>query len=101
MPDNLTKAQRSMTMSKIRSRGTGQENEVHNWLKIKKIKHKMHPKLDGNPDLIIPEKKLAIFLHGCFWHKCPKHFKMPKQNRAYWQPKLEKNKIKKKKTLNY
>ena len=51
----------------------------------------MHPKIAGSPDIILTDKKTAVFLHGCFWHKCPKHYKEPKSNKKYWLPKIEKN----------
>ncbi len=78
-------------MSRIRSKWTKQEKTVHNFLKGMKIKHKMHPKIPGNPDILITEKTLVVFLHGCFWHKCPKCFKEPKSNKKYWIPKIERN----------
>ena len=100
MVDNLTKEQRSRTMSRIRSKWTAQEKKFHNYLRFKKIKHKMHPKIAGSPDIIIPEGKIAIFLHGCFWHKCPFHYKAPKSNRNYWLPKIEKNVERDKRNIN-
>lgn len=92
MPDNLTKKQRSETMSKIRSKWTTQEQLAHNWLKKKKIKHIMHPEIEGRPDIIIPEKRIAVFLHGCFWHACRICYVEPKSNRKYWIPKINANK---------
>jgi len=100
MADNLTKKQRSYTMSQIRSKWTKQEKLAHSYLKRMKIKHRMHPKIEGNPDIILPDKKIAVFLHGCFWHKCPKHYKEPKTKRRYWLPKIEKNVIRDKKNIN-
>lgn len=91
MTDNLSKKQRSTTMSKIRSTWTSQEKIIHNLLKGRKIKHRMHPKIAGSPDIILPDKKLAIFLHGCFWHKCPKCYREPKTNVDYWSPKIRAN----------
>lgn len=91
MADNLTKKQRSYCMSKIRSKWTVQEKKVHNFLTAQKIKHKMHPKLLGNPDILLLDSKTVIFVHGCFWHKCPKCYKEPKSNRRYWLPKIEHN----------
>lgn len=91
MVDNLTKEQRSRTMSKIKSKWTRQERIVHNFLKGNKVKHKMHPKIVGNPDITLRNKKIVVFLHGCFWHKCPKCFIKPKSNIKYWLPKIEKN----------
>jgi len=53
-----------------------------------------HPKnIFGNPDFINYKKKIIIFIDGCFWHKCPKHFIQPKSNKKYWLPKLERNSI--------
>lgn len=89
--DNLTKKQRTKCMSNIKSKWTSQERKLHNYLKGKKIKHKMHPKIAGNPDIILKEKKIAIFLNGCFWHRCPKCYKEPKSNKSYWLPKIEGN----------
>lgn len=51
----------------------------------------MHPKIVGKPDVIVPKLKKAVFIHGCFWHKCPKHFIAPKSNKNYWTPKLVRN----------
>jgi len=91
MADNLTSEQRSKTMSRIRSKWTTQEKKIHNYLKGNKIKHKMHPKISGSPDLIFENSKTAVFLHGCFWHKCPKCYKKPKTNKKYWVAKIENN----------
>lgn len=89
--DNLTKAQRSKTMALIKSEWTLQEKKVHNWLKSRKIKHIMHPQIIGSPDVILTKNKTAIFLNGCFWHKCPKCYKKPKTNKRYWNLKIKKN----------
>ncbi len=91
MADNLSKEQRSFTMSRIRSKWTSQERTLHNYLKGMKIKHMMHPKIDGSPDVVLKDKKVAIFLHGCFWHKCPICYVEPKTRKNYWLPKIQKN----------
>lgn len=91
MADNLTKEQRSKTMSRIRSKWTAQERKIHNHLKGNKIKHQMHPDIRGKPDIILKKTKTAVFLHGCFWHKCPKCYIKPKTNKKYWLPKIENN----------
>ncbi len=91
MVDTLTKKQRSYCMSRIRSKWTLPERKIHNFLKGWKVKNSMYPKIDGSPDIVLTDKKIAIFIHGCFWHKCSKCFKEPKSKKAYWLPKLEKN----------
>lgn len=56
-------------------------------LKNYRIKTKIH----GKPDLYFPKKRIAIFIDGCFWHKCPVHFIKPKSKNAYWDRKIEGN----------
>ncbi len=89
--DNLNKDQRSKCMSQIKSKWTLQEKKIHNLLKGRKIKHEMHPKIKGSPDIIITKMNKAVFLHGCFWHKCPECYTEPKSNKSYWLPKIERN----------
>lgn len=89
--DILTKEQRSYNMSMIRSRWTSPEKKIHNILKGRKIKHEMHPEMTGSPDLIIPDRKTAVFVHGCFWHRCTKHYVEPQSRRDFWLPKIERN----------
>lgn len=50
-------------------------------------------KLPGNPDFVLPETKVALFVHGCFWHvhKCKPNRKLPATNTDYWENKLSKN----------
>ena len=92
MADIFSKEERSHRMSLIRGKWTKQEKLVHNYLKGHKIKHKMHPEMNGSPDIVLEKKRMAIFLHGCFWHGCPLHATFPKTNYAFWKKKLKKNK---------
>lgn len=43
------------------------------------------------PDIVFTRARTAIFIDGCFWHACPEHGTTPKQNAAYWVPKLAEN----------
>ncbi|WP_206438174.1 hypothetical protein [Burkholderia stagnalis] len=43
------------------------------------------------PDFVFRAAKLAVFLDGCFWHKCPIHFKAPVRNEHYWNWKINAN----------
>ena len=44
------------------------------------------------PDITYPGRKLAIFVHGCFWHRCPTcNLGLPKTNQDYWREKFERN----------
>ena len=48
--------------------------------------------LPGTPDIVYMREKLAVFVHGCFWHRCPRcNLPLPRTHRAYWQRKFERN----------
>lgn len=42
-------------------------------------------------DIVFTRAKVAVFVDGCFWHRCPDHATVPKSNRAWWRAKLEAN----------
>ena len=50
-------------------------------------------RLPGCPDIVLPKYKIILFVNGCFWHahKNCKFNKMPKSNRKYWIPKINRN----------
>ena len=89
--DRVSKEKRSEIMSKIRGKWTKPERKAHNILKGLKVRHKMHPDLCGNPDILLKDKKAVIFINGCFWHGCPRHFRMPKTNVKFWKDKIRRN----------
>ncbi len=47
--------------------------------------------LPGRPDFVFAAERVAIFVDGCFWHKCPHHCRVPQNNVDYWVPKLDRN----------
>jgi DNA mismatch endonuclease (patch repair protein) len=48
--------------------------------------------LPGRPDVIFSRVRLAVFVHGCYWHRCPTcNLATPKANREFWQGKFEAN----------
>jgi DNA mismatch endonuclease (patch repair protein) len=52
-----------------------------------------YKKVPGRPDIAFPVKKVAIFVNGCFWHRCPHYnYQLPKTNTAFWEIKFKKNK---------
>lgn len=54
--------------------------------------YRIHWKIAGKPDLAFPAKSLAIFVHGCFWHRCPKcALPNPKTNSDFWSAKFAAN----------
>ncbi len=44
-------------------------------------------------DIAFTRRKVAVFVDGCFWHGCPEHGTDPASNAAWWQTKLEANKL--------
>lgn len=92
MTDIMTAEERSRTMSLIRSKWTVPEKRTHNFLKGLKIRHNMHPKMFGNPDIILKDSKTVIFIDGCFWHGCRKcSSKTPSTNVKFWSTKIKTN----------
>ncbi len=82
-------------MSRIRSRGTKPEGRLYQI-----VRHALGRRwridrnvadLPGQPDVVIPSLKIALFADGCFYHSCPKHGHTPHSRRAYWVPKLARN----------
>ena len=91
--DVFSKAKRSQVMSRIRGRGNKEtevalmqlfrRQEITGW--------RRHAAVFGKPDFVFPRLKLAVFVDGCFWHRCPKHANLPVNNRLFWKRKLEAN----------
>lgn len=49
-------------------------------------------RLPGRPDVIFPAVRLAVFVHGCYWHRCPTcDLRDPKANAEFWRAKFEAN----------
>jgi len=42
-------------------------------------------------DIVFTRQHLAVFIDGCFWHRCPEHATVPARNSEYWVPKLARN----------
>lgn len=100
MADVLTKKQRSYCMSQIRSRNTQPEIILRKAISSEGIRgYRLNYKLLGKPDIVFPKRKIAIFIDGCFWHKCPVCFIRPETNRRFWNKKIVSN-VKRDKIVN-
>ena len=93
MADVFSKKKRSQVMAAIRSRGNkGTELKLVAILRSAGITGwRRHQSVTGHPDFIFRRERVAVFVDGCFWHGCPKHGRKPGSNRAYWLPKLRRN----------
>ena len=93
MTDVHTPEQRSHNMARIRSKDTKPELLLRRELWKTGMRYRLHFNLPGKPDLTFTKQRLVIFIDGCFWHKCPEHFVMPKTRTGFWKEKIEKNVI--------
>lgn len=91
MTDVLTSSQRSYCMSQIRGRDTKPEIALRKALWGLGYRYRLESRLPGKPDVVFPRYRVVLFIDGCFWHKCPEHFQMPKNNREFWNRKLTAN----------
>lgn len=81
-------------MSGIRGGNTRPELVVRSWLHRNGYRFRLHRKdLPGSPDIVLPSRKIAIFVHGCFWHRHPgcRLSYTPKSNVERWQAKFDEN----------
>ena len=88
----MTRAQRSYVMSRIRSTNTKPEIALRRHLRSLGVtNYRLHSKVPGTPDVVIPSAKIALFVDGCFWHGCRRCYKAPTSNKRFWSNKLERN----------
>ena len=88
-------ADRSRIMRSVRSKNTTPELIVRKFLHRKGLRFRLHREtLPGKPDIVLPRKKVAIFVQGCFWHghSCKRGARVPATNRDYWLNKISANK---------
>ena len=93
MADVFDESTRSEIMRKVKSAGNKstelrliayfREHEIRGW--------RRHYKVKGHPDFVFPEKRIAIFVDGCFWHGHECRNITPLDNAEYWRRKREKN----------
>ncbi|MHC3914443.1 very short patch repair endonuclease [Alcaligenes sp. YSL9] len=89
--DNVT---RSKMMAGIRGKNTKPEMLIRRYLHSKGYRFRLHRKdLPGRPDLVLSKYKLAVFVHGCFWHRHAACFyaRSPATRKEFWQKKLNQN----------
>lgn len=78
-------------MSRMPRKDTLPELLLRREMHARGLRYRLHAKLPGRPDIVLTRAKLAIFVDGCFWHRCPEHGILPKNNREWWLEKLEAN----------
>lgn len=94
MTDVVSNETRSKMMSGIRGKNTKPEIVVRRALFAAGFRFRLHRRdLPGVPDVVLPGVRVAIFVHGCFWHVhsgC-KNAKCPASRQEFWSEKLGRN----------
>ena len=95
MADWLTRRQRSHNMASIRSAGNRTTERA--FVALLRSAHitgwRRNVLLPGKPDFVFRSRRLAVFVDGCFWHGCPKCYRLPSDNRRYWRAKVLSNRL--------
>jgi DNA mismatch endonuclease (patch repair protein) len=92
--DPFTPQQRSAVMRAVPGKNSSAELKVRKALTQLGARYRLHRRdLPGSPDIVLPGRRLAIFVHGCFWHghTCRRGARPPKANAAYWTAKITRN----------
>lgn len=90
----LTDASRSKNMAAIKGKNTKPEMVIRRFLHAEGFRFRLHRKdLPGSPDLVLPRYNLAVFVHGCFWHrhKGCHYASFPKTRVDFWDKKFSSN----------
>jgi DNA mismatch endonuclease (patch repair protein) len=94
LSDVFDPEKRSAVMRRVKGRDTTPERTVRRVLTSLGARYRLHRKdLPGNPDIVMPGRRLVLFVHGCFWHghDCARGARVPKANRDYWTAKIARN----------
>jgi DNA mismatch endonuclease (patch repair protein) len=91
--DVFSKVKRSEVMARIRGGGNAstekrlialmREHGIKGW--------RRNRPLPGKPDFVFPVRHVAVFVDGCFWHRCPKCYRKPATNAGFWEAKINRN----------
>jgi len=92
--DVYPSAKRSAVMRRVKARDTAPERALRRLLWSMGARYRLNrADLPGKPDIVLPGRRLALFVHGCFWHghDCRRGARVPKANRDYWLAKITRN----------
>jgi DNA mismatch endonuclease (patch repair protein) len=79
-------------MTRMPRRSTGPELAIRRELHRRGLRFRVdHAGLPGRPDIVFTRARLAVFVDGCYWHRCPQHGTLPRNNADWWLAKLDRN----------
>ncbi len=81
-------------MASTKRRDTGPELALRSALHAMGLRFSVDRPIEGTrrrSDIVFPTERVAVYVDGCFWHSCPEHGTVPKQNREWWIEKLAAN----------
>lgn len=82
-------------MRNVRQRDTGPEIALRRELYRIGMRYRLHrpvvPGVRRRPDIVFGRKRIAVFVDGCFWHRCPEHRTEARENSEFWRTKLADN----------
>ena len=94
--DVFSPEKRSAVMRAVKSKDTKPELRLRKALHRLGYRYRLNVKdLPGKPDLVFPKYRVALFVHGCFWHghECKRGRRKPKTNADYWREKIQRNRV--------
>lgn len=90
--DTFSAEKRTAIMRSVRNSGTDIELALRRLLWQEGLRYRVNLRVHGcRPDIAFVRKQVAVFVDGCFWHGCPKHYQAPKSNFGFWNAKVRKN----------
>jgi DNA mismatch endonuclease, patch repair protein len=90
------------TMVHNRGKNTGPELAIRSEVHRRGLRYRVNarplPGIRRSADLVFTAAHVAVFVDGCFWHRCPTHFRMPATNTQFWTTKIESNELRDRET---
>jgi DNA mismatch endonuclease, patch repair protein len=91
--DRVSQATRSKIMASVKRYGN-KTTELAMARMLRRsgfVGYRKHWPITGKPDFAWPQMRIALFVDGCFWHGCPRCYRLPGDNRPHWKSKVLSN----------
>lgn len=93
MADVFTPEKRSEVMARIRGKGNASTEQrlINLFREYGVAGWRRNWPLPGKPDFVFPKLRIAVFVDGCFWHRCPRCYRQPVTRADFWEAKIARN----------